>query len=138
MWEALRPDHLIVTLDGTVIGDVMLRHGDGWAQAGSEPAAARSEAELGYVFDPAHSGQGYATEASAAVLDLAFGPLGLRRVTALCFADNTSSWRLLERLGMRREAHHIADSLHAQLGWLDGYVYAILAPEWQARRVGYT
>ena len=59
--------------------------------------------------------------------------LGLRRVTAGCFAGNEPSWRLMERVGMRREAHAVRDSLHRSRGWLDGLTYALLAEEWRDR-----
>jgi RimJ/RimL family protein N-acetyltransferase len=55
-------------------------------------------------------------------------------VTALCFADNDASWRLMERIGMRREQHTVAESLHRDGAWLDGYGYALLADEWRAER----
>ena len=84
---------------------------------------------LGYLLDPAHHGRGYATEMVRAALDLAFGDLGLRRVTAGCFADNVASWRVMEKVGMRREQHGIRDSWHAELGWVDGFTYAVLADE---------
>ncbi|MDQ4114774.1 MAG: GNAT family N-acetyltransferase, partial [Actinomycetota bacterium] len=92
-----------------------------------------TQAELGWTIDPAHQGNGYATEAVRAVLDVCFGPLGLRRVVAECFADNEASWRLMERLGMRRESHTVKDSLHRTRGWLDGLSYALLAEEWALR-----
>ena len=47
-----------------------------------------------------------------------------------CFADNTPSWRVMERIGMRREQHGVKDSWHAELGWVDGYTYGILREEW--------
>jgi RimJ/RimL family protein N-acetyltransferase len=65
------------------------------------------------------------------LLRLCFEDLGLRRVTAQCFADNTASWRLMERVGMRRETHGVADSLHRSGAWLDGFGYALLADEWR-------
>jgi RimJ/RimL family protein N-acetyltransferase len=37
----------------------------------------------------------------------------------------------MERLGMRREAHTVSDSLHRSGRWLDGYGYALLAEEWR-------
>jgi RimJ/RimL family protein N-acetyltransferase len=40
----------------------------------------------------------------------------------------------MEKLGMRREQHGVADSFHAELGWVDGFEYAILAEEWVQRR----
>ena len=67
------------------------------------------------------------------MLAICFDDLGLRRVTADCFAANSPSWRLMERVGMRREAHRVAESLHRDLGWVDSYAYALLAREWRAR-----
>lgn len=134
----LDPDRLSKTLviehDGDVIGDLMLAVGDSWAQSEVAERAVNVQAELGWTVDPAHSGHGYATEAAAELLRICFEDLGLRRVVALCFADNVASWRLMERLGMRREEHNIRDSLHRSGEWLDGYGYALLAEEWRARR----
>ena len=116
----------------TAIGDVMIRIGDGWAQLEVADQAKGVEAELGWVLDPAYTGQGYATEAIRAVIDTCFGPLGLRRVHAGCFADNEPSWRLMERLGMRREEFSRKTALHRSGEWLDGLNYGILAEEWAA------
>ncbi len=73
-----------------------------------------------------------ATEAVAALLRICFEDLRQRRVVAHCFADNDASWRLMERLGMRREMHTRAESLHRSRGWLDGMSYGLLAEEWRA------
>ena len=121
---------LVVERDGAIVGDLMLAIEDAWSQHEVKDAAANSQATLGWTFDPAHQGQGLATEAVTALIDLCFGDLGLRRVRAECFSDNEPSWRLMERLGMRREAHFVKDSLHRDLGWLDEYVYGLLAEEW--------
>jgi RimJ/RimL family protein N-acetyltransferase len=122
-------DHVrAVTLDGRVIGTVSLDVVDGMGQPGMPP---RTEAHLGYTFDPAYAGHGYATEAAAAMIAYAFGQLGVRRITAGCFADNLASVRILEKVGMRREQHGVADSWHAELGWIDGYTYGLLADEWR-------
>ncbi len=120
---------LVVEHEGLVVGDLMLRVQDAWGQAEVADAARSTEAELGWALDPDHAGRGLATEAVRALLDVAFDGLGLRRVTASCFAANVASWRLMERVGMRREAEHVADSLHRELGWVDGLVYALLADE---------
>lgn len=129
-WPRRLPQTLVVCLpDGTLVGDLMVQPEDGWSQAEVAASAQGTQAELGWTLDPEHGGRGLATEAVTALLDLCFGPFGLRRVTAACFADNDASWRLMERVGMRREAHHVADSLHRDLGWVDGYVYAVLADE---------
>jgi RimJ/RimL family protein N-acetyltransferase len=124
---------LVVELDGRVIGDLMLAVEDGWAQTEVLARAEAVQAELGWCLDPAYAGRGYATEAVAALLRLCFDDLGLRRVTAGCFAANEASWRLMERLGMRREIHAVRESLHRSGEWLDGYGYALLADEWSAR-----
>lgn len=135
----LDPDRLasmfIVELTGengetTPIGDVMIRIGDGWAQLEVADEAKGVEAELGWVLDPRHTGRGYATEAIRAVIDVCVGALGLRRVHAGCFADNEPSWRLMERLGMRREEFSRKTALHRSGEWLDGLNYGILAEEW--------
>jgi RimJ/RimL family protein N-acetyltransferase len=121
---------LVFELDGRVIGDLMLEVQDMWSQTEVEAQAKGVQAEIGWTLDPAFGGHGYATEAAAALLRICFEQLGLRRVIALCFADNEASWRLMERLGMRRETHAVQDSLHRSRGWLDGYGYALLADEW--------
>jgi RimJ/RimL family protein N-acetyltransferase len=125
-------DVLVVELDGRVIGDLMLRVEDAWAQEEVADQAKGVQAELGWTLDPAYGGKGYATEAVRALIDIAFGRLGLRRLHADCFYDNEPSWRLMERVGMRREQHTVKDSLHRTRGWLDGLSYAILAEEWTA------
>ncbi len=125
-------DHSVaVTLGGMVIGSVSLDVVDGMGQPGMP---ARTEAQLGYIFDPAYGGQGYATEAVTAMVAYAFDRLGVRRITAGCFADNLASVRLLEKIGMRREQHGVGDSWHAELGWVDGYTYALLAGTWRQGR----
>jgi RimJ/RimL family protein N-acetyltransferase len=121
---------LIIELDGQVIGDLMLQIEDAWAQAEVVDQGHGVHADLGWVLHPDHAGHGYATEAVRELLRLSFAELGLRRVTANCFADNTASWRLMERVGMRREAYAVAESLHRSGEWLDTMGYALLAEEW--------
>lgn len=123
---------LVVELDGRVIGDLMLAIEDAWSQAEVAARARGVQAELGWALDPERQGCGYATEAVEALIRLCFEDLGLRRVTANCFADNETSWRLMERLGMRRELHTRRESLHRSGQWLDGLGYALLADEWRA------
>lgn len=122
-------DHSVaVVLDDVVVGTVSVRLVDGMGQPGMPR---RTEAEVGYIFDPAYGGHGYATEAVTAMVAHAFERLGVRRITAGCFADNLASVRLLEKVGMRREQHGVGDSWHAELGWVDGYTYALLAETWR-------
>jgi len=122
-------DHsMAVARDGLVIGTVSLDVVDGMGQPGMP---SRTEAQLGYIFDPAYGGCGYATEAVSAMVAYAFDQLGVRRITAGCFADNLASVRILEKIGMRREQHGVGDSWHAELGWVDGYTYGLLAEAWR-------
>lgn len=122
---------VVVELDGRLIGDFMLQIEDAWAQTEVADQARGAQAELGWVLDPAFTGHGCATEAVQALLAACFEQLGVRRVVANCFLDNETSWRLMERLGMRREVHAVAESLHRSGRWLDTVAYAILADEWQ-------
>ena len=90
------------------------------------------QGELNWVIHRDYWGQGLCTEVGRALLELAFRRLGLRRVTAHCDAENIASWRVMEKLGMRREATFIegrvaydrAPDVHG-----DEYAYAILARE---------
>lgn len=136
-----RPDRLATTVmielgrpgDGPVIGDFMLRREDAWAQLERTEEAQGTTAELGWVLDPKYAGRGYATEAVVELLRFAFEEVGVRRAVANCFLDNDSSWRLMERVGMRREGHAVGESLHRSGRWLDTLTYALLAEEWISR-----
>ena len=115
---------LAVTLRerGTLIGDLVL----------FLVSREHRQGEIGYVFHPDHGGRGYATEASAVLLQLAFQGLGLHRVIGRCDARNTASARVLERLGMRREGH-LVENEWVKGEWTDELVFAILDREWAAR-----
>lgn len=93
------------------------------------------QGEIGWIFDPHYQGQGYATEAANAILDLAFGPGDIHRVSARCDVRNVSSWRLMERLGMRKEAHFREHAIFKS-EWDEEFVYALLWQEWRALRGG--
>ena len=124
-WEA-EGDKIILAVDdagGVLLGEVSLI----WRSADAR------QAELGWIFHPDHHGRGYATEAASALLDLAFGPGDMHRVYARCGVGNTASWRLMERLGMRREAHFREHALFKGR-WDEEYYYAILRHEWLGGR----
>ena len=71
-------------------------------------------------------------EAAHALLGYGFATLGLHRVIATCQPENVASWRVMEKLGMRREAH-VRQCIPRDDGtWWDEYVYAILKAEWNA------
>ncbi|MFC7641394.1 GNAT family N-acetyltransferase [Streptosporangium lutulentum] len=88
--------------------------------------------EIGYVFHPDHHGKGYATEVGRALLELGFDGLDLHRITGRLDGRNEASARVLERLGMRREAHLVENEV-VKGEWTDELVYAILQREWRAR-----
>ena len=86
--------------------------------------------ELGFLFNEAYWGQGYAAESCEALIREAFRG-GVTRVFAQCDPDNTASWRLLEKLGFSRERHlkrnvyFRTDDKGCPL-WKNTYLYAIL------------
>lgn len=91
------------------------------------------QARVGVTLAADVQGRGYGTEALTALLDYLLVDRGKHRVTADCDARNVASARLLARVGMRREAHHLRSSW-SKGEWTDEYVYAVLADEWRARR----
>jgi RimJ/RimL family protein N-acetyltransferase len=91
-------------------------------------------AEIGWSLHPDVGGRGYATEAATALLDVAFGEMGLHRVRADLDLRNTASAALARRLGMREEARHRQDVRDNTGAWSDSLVFAILEDEWAARR----
>jgi RimJ/RimL family protein N-acetyltransferase len=88
------------------------------------------QCEIGYVFDPAYSGHGYATEGAAQMVEIAFSVMGAHRVCGRLDARNNPSARLLERLGMRHEAH-LRENEFVKGEWTDEAVYAVLEHEWR-------
>ncbi len=118
----------VAELDGNVAAMGFLEIVDGMGQPGMPTG---TEGLIGYIVDPGFAGRGVASDLARGLLAAAFDHLGLRRVTASCNADNSASVRVLEKVGMRREHHGVEDSWHAELGWVDGYQYAMLAREWK-------
>ena len=121
--RAENPAFIAVEKDGRVIGNLYL----GKDEFGGE---------IGWVFAKDAQGKGYATEAAHALMDYAFKTEGLHRILAMCDPQNVPSWKLCERLGMRREAHHLSNVyfFRDEKGepiWKDTYVYAILKTEWK-------
>ncbi len=91
------------------------------------------KAEFGYVINPKFGGQGFASEAASALISALFSSELFHRVIANIDVRNTPSWKLVERIGMRREAHYIQDYWFKG-EWTDSYIYATLKEEWQSSR----
>ena len=96
------------------------------------PADDQHQAEIGVTVAPGHQGRGVGSEAVVAVLGHLFGPLQKHRVCASVDPRNQPSIALLERVGMRREAH-FRESLWFKGQWVDDLVFAILESEWKVR-----
>jgi RimJ/RimL family protein N-acetyltransferase len=88
------------------------------------------QGELGWALAEEYRGQGYATEAARALMAYGFNALGLHRIHADTSTGNTASWRMMERLGMRREGL-LRGAVYEEGKWVDRYVYGILADEWR-------
>lgn len=88
---------------------------------------------IGWTLGKAFEGNGYVIEAATALLDHLFLAEGFHRVYAMTSPENVKSCRLMERLGMRREAH-FRKNCFFDGGWSDEYVYAVLDEEWRAKR----
>ena len=95
----------------------------------------QGQASIGWMLSCRYQGQGLATEAAQALVDFGFDSMGLHRIFARTGKANTRSWLLMERLGMRREAH-FRQSHKVRDEWDDEFVYAILAHEWKRTRAG--
>lgn len=90
------------------------------------------QSEVGYILNPDFHGSGYATEAARGMLRLGFEQGGMHRIYARCDARNVASYRLMERLGMRREAHFREHKLVKGV-WDEELIYALLEDEWTSR-----
>jgi RimJ/RimL family protein N-acetyltransferase len=89
------------------------------------------QGEVGFVVHPEHHGRGYGREGALVILRLGFEELRLHRMIGRCDARNTASARLMERLGMRREAH-LLENEFVKGEWTDELDYAMLDREWAA------
>jgi len=109
--------------DGAVIGAAGIRMTE----------APFDQADVGYCYHKKVWGQGTATEVCKALLKFGFEELDLHRIVAKCDADNVGSARVLQKSGMRQEAHFVKD-LYAKGAWRDTLLFAILQEEWQRAR----
>ena len=106
--------------DGKVIGLLSLIRRD------------HRKAEIGWSLGSSYRGQGYVTEGARALVAYGFATLGLHRIYATTSNLNSSSWRVMERLGMRREAC-MGEAEFRDGEWIDVLIYGLLDREWQAK-----
>jgi RimJ/RimL family protein N-acetyltransferase len=110
---------MVEVATGTMLGGVAVRILD----------SDRRQAEIGITLARHAQRRGYATEAVRAVLGDLFSRREIHRVTASVDPQNTRSIALLNRLGFRREAHHV-ESLWIRGAWVDDVIFAMLRREW--------
>ena len=95
------------------------------------------EATIGWCLHRDHWKHGYGTEVAKALLQFGFDDLHLHRIAAHCDAENIGSYRVMEKVGMRREGlfldtrppHKLSDRQYS-----DELIYAILKDEWEIKR----
>lgn len=76
-------------------------------------------------------GQGIASEATACLIDFGFRTLKLHRIFGDCDPRNIASAKLMEKVGLKREAH-LRENWWLKGEWCDSYIYAVLEHEWRA------
>jgi [ribosomal protein S5]-alanine N-acetyltransferase len=90
--------------------------------------------EIGWIINPAFQNQGFASEAAKAVIEYGFQEQKLHRIICTCQPDNPASWKVAEKIGMRREGI-FQKSIYKENGiWWDEYFYAILENEWNTNK----
>jgi len=146
-WGPRGPEEARKALEEKVTMSAIEREGDGLALAvvrtdtgemiGEVTLTWRSEeyrqGEIGFLIHPGHGGHGFATEAAEAMLAVGFEQLGLHRIWGSADARNAASAKLMERLGMRLEAHLIENEF-VKGEWQSELDYAILDREWRQSR----
>lgn len=121
--ERSKNDHfLAVQLKDTVIGHIYFCQ--------IEPQKLMTW-EIGYIFNKKFHGNGFATEAVKAVIEYGFYERNVHKIIAHCSPDNVPSWKLLERVNMKREGTlreniYFNKNEHGIPLWLNTYEYGIL------------
>lgn len=121
------PDFWAVELrtGGKIIGQLYLKQIE---------SAEHLTCELGYILNPAYQRQGLGAEAATALVRQALTAGGMHRIVAHCNPDNIASWKLLAKIGFRREGLlkqniFFRRNADGEPLWTDTYVYAMLAAE---------
>ena len=114
---------LAITLDGKLIGGCDF----------NIHSQEHQEGEIGYLLDEPYWGKGYATEIAKALIDFGFKEHDMHRIIAKCDARNEASFHVMEKCGMKREAH-LRENRKTRDGRRDTLIYSILRHEWEANQ----
>ncbi|QQE81396.1 GNAT family N-acetyltransferase [Alicyclobacillus sp. SO9] len=90
------------------------------------------QASLGYCFNRAFWGQGFATESAHALCEFGFSRLNLHRIYATCRPENVTSARIMEKLGMTKEGV-LREHMFWKGKWQSSFIYGILASEFSLK-----
>lgn len=147
-WDVLTDDEIRARLERKIGQAALRREGDGICPVavlretgevvGDAALVWVSEehrtGEVGFILKPEFQGRGLASEMAVEMLRIGFEDAGFHRIIGRCDARNTGSWGVLERVGMRREAHLVQNEW-VKGEWCDELACAMLADEWPARAV---
>ena len=103
-----------------IIGEIGFRYIDRKSSIG----------EFGYRINRHYGSKGFATEASAALVDKIFATFNVHKLVAICDAENIASYKVMEKLGMTKEAHYKEHSWRRDK-WCDDLVYSLLNKNWK-------
>lgn len=104
----------------TAVGEIVFRVEDWDSQ----------RAEIGYRLSSEVAGQGVCSQAAELLIDYLFTQLGFFKIVAKCDPRNIASYKVMEKLGFKREAHFKDHYLMAE-EWTDQYDYGLLASQWR-------
>jgi RimJ/RimL family protein N-acetyltransferase len=90
----------------------------------------KQQVEIGFTLSSKYQHKGHASEAVRHVLNYLFADLHKHRVIASVDPGNDASIKLLETIGMHKEAH-FRKSIWTGKEWADDIIYALLDSDWK-------
>lgn len=92
------------------------------------------QAVIGFTIASNYWKHGFATEALTSLIDYLFEDIQLHRIVADCDIENIGSWKTLEKIGFRREAHFVESFLMDGV-YTSEYHYGLLQREWREKKM---